>query len=936
MEDIIEKINYKGNEYIFVNDDLINGKKIYHFLNTELLDYLTNDESYNNFDGEKFPIFSLFCEKEKNRFIPIEEKNNVLILLAHFGMLPRFILPSIQDFFTVEEIGLIKTMLTINAAGIFAKFASSPNRTINIIMDEIKDAKILEKKEVTGNSRQKFIKEQKENLEIIKQLLESKIDLVRINKKLDNITINTCNIERLNKEYNRNAVAFYNLFTNGVYFDSKHIAKDDDNIENKRTRLHETIHYLAGKLYAYYCFANFIVEGGTENVVEELLGTNNSSLDVLNDSEEKIAGVLKFNFSSKCSYKPYVSLIKQLEYIMEIKSYDSAINGKMDFVKSVIKELGLYSFKLFAETNMMMGMDDIEKSKKTHEDNIEYLKKLETIEDTILEISFDRRFKHIKSIEDAQKYLEHLRGFEAYRPQIFYMVDDQLTQKNTFKTYYQNKYKELLERFKENSELLEKYEYKQQEFKSQISDKKIKEIYDSIIESLISEYDGDLDKIPRKIKTNLYKKGGSVYIEIELEELEEPIFMASLDTFDAVRLRKMKKDNLQLDEFEACKKCFSDNETEIEPVEIDISEEKLAEIVKKLEKPIEEATEENIRKAVIIDLLSRYYGEIEKIPQKIRINIHKKDGSYYIEGIENPIFVDKLSDMDFYRIRKIKGEKTQTKGSEIIKNFFTENEEQIETMEINLTNEELLQKYDDYKEEKLLKWREKLQDILESKIVYDSNGDSSKVPQKQEVKIIRYGENFTITEIDGEEIYNEFTATPELKELFEKILAKNPELSYGENLKRFLKKIGGEEEKIQVKFNEDELKEKREEYQEKQIQEDSYPVLDSKIELKPITFWEKIKNKIRKKFFKKKKDTIGTSQTSEEFWENLTDDKSKMIKKNENTPPSATRTSWDLENWGEGTKKEISRNHQEIISNISSKQQNADEVSQTNNGKTLD
>ena len=332
MEETIEKIIYNRKEYVLVNDDLVNGKKVYHFLSVELLDFINNYEKNIISEGKSFPEFNLFCIKSNDSFIPIEDENELIILLDHFGMLPKFILASTEEIFTPEDIELLQDFAKVLGTVYMAKIAAVMPKLLRVreYNQSIDASKVSEK------AIQEFIEEQKKNFEDINQKLGIKLDLSQINKKLEHIIVNTCNIEKFKKLYKSpNVAAFYSGLTENVYFPKETLGEASDDIESKRNKLHETIHYLAGKYYAIMNrHSNLVIEGGTENVVEEYFKDEDSSSVIeFYDKDGNLNGSIRYNLSPYCAYKPYVSLVKQLEYITGVKSIDSAINGKMDFAK---------------------------------------------------------------------------------------------------------------------------------------------------------------------------------------------------------------------------------------------------------------------------------------------------------------------------------------------------------------------------------------------------------------------------------------------------------------------------------------------------------------------------------------------------------------------------------------------------------------------------
>lgn len=487
MEEII---NYNNFDYILVNDKNINGKRIYHFLNTKMVDYLIDDKLFNSIDQNTIPIFSLFCNKENNKYVVIKDKKERDKLLEEFGMLPLLELPIIENYneFYKNFISIAPYIYTIGPIvgyKIFKHIKSNP-------------------KKVTDYRRDEFIKEQNENFKNAIEKFGIEANLNQIERKLDSINIKTCNISQ-NEFYH----AYYQTLLNAIYF--KEYTLNDNHEFEKRARFHETIHYIAGRKYSFAnTFSRLLIEGGTENLVSDLFGKDASYIEPISLEnkifrEEKIKEILlQYNFDSNTSYRRYVSLIKQLEYVTNTKSYDSAINGNNHFIKAIVKELGPFEvLKLFAETNLMLAREFFTHNRYNEDERLEIVKQQTKLQDMILVKSFEKRFKNIGSPQEAIEYLENLRNFETYRVKITYLKENgDIEVDDTFKKYYQNKYEQLKEKFKETQELFDGYEYKEQKYNPyhiETTDKN--SFYYHIIQhKIVENFKGNIDEIPRKLK----------------------------------------------------------------------------------------------------------------------------------------------------------------------------------------------------------------------------------------------------------------------------------------------------------------------------------------------------------------------------------------------------------------------------------------------------
>lgn len=480
MEDTIE-ITYNNSKYVLADNANINGTEIYHFVNYKMIDFLTDDKSWS-LEKNKNVSFSLFCTKENNTYIPIKDKRREKQLLLEFGMELNYIIP------------IIEIMATSIAKGTLIGIG------IGLIANKIR----YNNKKVDDVTRERFIQEQKENYRQIKQKLGIDIDLNRIESKLDKIIIKKGKIPD-------NSKAFYNAFENSVNF--KKATIDSSDLSEKKTRLHETNHYMAGRKYGFTNTLNrWLLEGANNNLVIDYFDDNTSSFYDLDLGTNYNARV-QYNFMES-SYPHCVSLVKQLEYITGVKSYESSINGNSNFFRAVIRKLGVIStIKLCVTANRLENQNSY---------SFENLKELQNM---IMHTSFNKEFENIQIIQDAKSYLERLRDFELYRGKITALSNNgDLIRDNSYKDYYTNQHTKLQERF---GDRLEEYRYKGQEMKPTLeeSEEKIQEqIKRLLMERMIGTYEGDKNKIARQPRIEMLKKGASwVISKINGKVLEIPI-----------------------------------------------------------------------------------------------------------------------------------------------------------------------------------------------------------------------------------------------------------------------------------------------------------------------------------------------------------------------------------------------------------------------------
>lgn len=194
------------------------------------------------------------------------------------------------------------------------------------------------------------------------------------------------------------------------------------------------------------------MEGATENIAEKLYGEKKST-----------KFPLRFNFSNEAAYNYQVSIIRQMEYALEMEADESILHGKMDFFNKFSQKYGKDVLRVIAHrANRLLPKVGILSQLKIKEDTVKYFKETQ---DIILHAIFDKEFEQINTIEDTQRYFTKLQGFETTRGKELWKED------LAFKTYYDEKLKLLHEKLAEKGYgenytkfILEKHSYKKQEF----------------------------------------------------------------------------------------------------------------------------------------------------------------------------------------------------------------------------------------------------------------------------------------------------------------------------------------------------------------------------------------------------------------------------------------------------------------------------------------
>ena len=425
-----EFVNYNNKDYFFIAKNNIDGKDIYHYLCEDMIDYIIDDEKYESIDEDNPPIFSMFMTSENGQYAIVENKKLIKKYIREFGMDPEPIAYSV----------FWKAYLILLAGSLGMRLAEYRPYILDV------------------NTKQDFKEKQKEAFKDLKEKLNVDIDLDRIDKKIDKLHISGYK----NEEVRVNG--FYNILTNGIFIKNS-VFKNED--KYKKIGLHETVHYLGGRgILKKNKFARALMEGQTENVVVDYFDEGKSSEQKFycENNEEIKKACIQYNFVTSSSYSPFVSMVKQLEYIIGEKSHKSIINGDRDFIKKVEKEIGKRDLlKIIGKSSYMYYLTCTGLGRFLDGDRLELEK---SIQDLILKSYFGKKFDEINSVEDAKEYMEKLRGFETYRAKITCLTkDNEIVKDDTYKEFYEEKYNNLVERFGDNKEFVEDYKYKEQEYR---------------------------------------------------------------------------------------------------------------------------------------------------------------------------------------------------------------------------------------------------------------------------------------------------------------------------------------------------------------------------------------------------------------------------------------------------------------------------------------
>ena len=331
-------------------------------------------------------------------------------------------------------------------------------------------------KEINLEDKEKIVNEELELFRDAKERLGLDIDLKHVEERLRSIKL-------LINDNQKGSSGYYNHIKDEIGFDSFYLQKNNN--ETKRTMFHEFIHGMTQKQICLYNILHMdgLMEGETESLVEDVLGDQNRS-SYCNVGIPGISVYLQANFSPKVtrSYFTHVSIVRQMEYLLGKKSYDSILNGNMQFEKDFAQKYGKSLLRYLAKGTTELKFFRREKI-------IDEFKKFSNMQNVLLKKAFDRDFSEVKDIESAQKFFQKLRGFETERCR-FAVSDGNVSEDLSFQNYYYSKYEETIKNLSklgidknEIQEGLKEYKYKKQKFKSYRSEEELQEDFKTQIKN---------------------------------------------------------------------------------------------------------------------------------------------------------------------------------------------------------------------------------------------------------------------------------------------------------------------------------------------------------------------------------------------------------------------------------------------------------------------
>lgn len=437
QKDII--FNYNNIDYVLINEFNFNNKHLYFF-------------------GAMDDV--IFCEKNNEEFIPVSKEEN----------------KEIRELF-----GLVKSDLLFEIMSVFDLYNLLFNKTALYNYDElyldllcaIRIGGILRNRSL--NTYKPYKKVEKE---IVEHNIKNTIDLIEKLVEKENICVDVNEIEKRAYSEGRYLYfdpdglieGFYNEYNNIIGISNQ--LKDGHDIEKVFT--HELIHKISDQNKALkrtnfktFDKANYkfkktrelseigLTEGMTENLNNALY--NENAINVMRAVCKDKVKECTFDFSPKTAYLYRVSLVQQMEYLLEEKSYKSILEKDVDFKSKFISKYGyplyikvayganlLNRFPTKIEqkvNNVIFKNKDIRGMFATAEMNF-----FDKIQNTLMREAFDIELKQVDNADDAKKFLEKLKRFEIYRGIISsHEIDKQKNIVNKkanqdFKNYYNECY----------------------------------------------------------------------------------------------------------------------------------------------------------------------------------------------------------------------------------------------------------------------------------------------------------------------------------------------------------------------------------------------------------------------------------------------------------------------------------------------------------------
>lgn len=313
-------IELNDEKYMFVtNSNVENIGEVSLFLSFNIIKDIESDE-FEEYDLEHYKNNYIFCKKKDDKFEKIEDTKEIENLRTIFDLEEQKIFP---DELAIELIKFIQSGSSILLKPI----------AVAAMVGLLNGNQILGAKKIDEEERKKFIEEQQDNIKRMKEEMGLDVDVERAYKRLEKLKIRIITSDRaLKKLKHTKTRAFYNPDNKTEYFAENDIKSKSVNA--KKVRLHETIHYMSGSKLGFFSklVEGKLIEGETESLVTRVYN-NNTSCTFINGVSILTGNQIysQYNFPIDTSYKEYVSLTRQIEYITGADSALDVMNRTKKF-----------------------------------------------------------------------------------------------------------------------------------------------------------------------------------------------------------------------------------------------------------------------------------------------------------------------------------------------------------------------------------------------------------------------------------------------------------------------------------------------------------------------------------------------------------------------------------------------------------------------------
>lgn len=290
------------------------------------------------------------------------------------------------------------------------------------------------------------------------------------------------------------AYALFHPWSKSIYIRDGEIEDIYETGECNNIVLHESIH----KIQDYNGLKNpykgkdirGFIEGATEYMTLKAMGDFGKI-----GNYDGCRGEPRYNIPHT-PYLECVSIMAQLGVIFgeeEVKEF--AFGKNKNLLKSIKQHENLYE-------EIRKNLNAFAQGKFDYPIMYE---KMNNLQNLLLQSCYQQKFEQVKTVADAEKYFSELKELDNVRA---HFEGD-----TYFKDFYEEKYKECLERFPQEHEKLQKFQYKDIEFLNLMSKDDIIESLNNITFNLVCVSDNKDENIDRlkKVKRYVIIQDGTIH-----------------------------------------------------------------------------------------------------------------------------------------------------------------------------------------------------------------------------------------------------------------------------------------------------------------------------------------------------------------------------------------------------------------------------------------